>query len=86
MAIKLHNIPEAVTEDKVTNVIIEHGMGRLVFNRIKSSNMIQVIITYNIEQEMKQYRFMLNLNEFDTVFQNLDLEEVEFGDVEFDEQ
>ena len=76
--IKLHNIPAAVTEDKVTNVIIEHGMGRLVFHRIKSSNMIQVTITYNIDQEMKQYRFMLNLNEFDTVFQNLDLEEVEF--------
>ena len=78
MAIKLHNIPAAVTEDKATNVIIEHGMGRLVFNRIKSSNMIQVIITYNIEQEMKQYRSMLNLNEFGAVIENLDLEEVEF--------
>jgi len=53
-------------------------MGRLVFHRIKSSNMIQITITYNIEQEMKQYRFMLSLEELDTVFQNLDLEEVEF--------
>ena len=80
--IKLHNIPVAVTEDKVTNVIIEHGLGRLVFHRIKNSNMIQVTITYNIEQEMKQYRFMLNLNEFYTVFQNLDLEEVEFDEID----
>ena len=80
MAIKLHNIPAAVTEDKVTNVIIEHGLGRLVFHRIKSSNMIMVSITPNIAQERKQYQFMLSLGEFDTVFQNLDLEEVEFAD------
>ena len=80
MAIKLHNIPAAVTEDKVTNVIIEHGLGRLVFHRIKSSNMVQVSITPNIAQERKQYQFMLSLGEFDTVFQNLDLEEVEFAD------
>ena len=76
--IKLHNIPEAVTKDKVTNVIIEHGMGRLVFHRIRNSNMVQVSITPNVAQERKQHQFMLNLNEFDTVFQNLDLEEVEF--------
>ena len=76
--IKLHNIPAAVTEDKATNVIIEHGLGRLVFHRIKSSNMIMVSITPNLAQERKQHQFMLNLNEFDTVFQNLDLEEVEF--------
>ena len=78
--IKLHNIPAAVTEDKVTNVIIEHGMGRLVFHRIKSSNMIMVSITPNIAQERKQHQFVLSLGEFDTVFQNLDLEEVEFAD------
>jgi len=80
VAIKLHNIPEAVTEDKATNVIIEHGMGRLVFHRIRNSNMVQVSITPNIEQERKQYQFMLSLGEFDMVFQNLDLEEVEFAD------
>ena len=78
MAIKLHNIPEAVTKDKATNVIIEHGLGRLVFHRIRNSNMVQVSITPNVAQERKQHQFMLNLNEFDTVFQNLDLEEVEF--------
>ena len=80
MAVKLHNIPVAVTEDKVTNVIIEHGMGRLVFHRIKSSNMIQVSITPNIAQERKQYGLMLSLEELDTVFQNLDLVDVEFDD------
>ena len=78
MTTKLHNIPAAVTEGKVTNVIIEHGMGRLVFHRIKSSNMIMVSITPNLAQERKQHQFMLNLNEFDTVFQNLDLVDVEF--------
>ena len=78
--VKLHNIPAAVTEDKVTNVIIEHGMGRLVFHRIRNSNMVQVSITPNIEQERKQYQFVLSLGEFDMVFQNLDLEEVEFAD------
>ena len=78
MAIKLHNIPEAVTKDKATNVIIEHGLGRLVFHRIKNSNMVQVSITPNIEQERKQYQFMLSLGEFDMVLGNLDLEEVEF--------
>ena len=82
MAIKLHNIPEAVTEDKATNVIIEHGLGRLVFHRIKNSNMVQVSITPNIAQERKQYQFMLSLGEFDTVFQNLDLEEVEFDGID----
>lgn len=82
MTTKLHNIPAAVTEDKVTNVIIEHGLGRLVFHRIKNSNMIQVSITPNIAQERKQHQFMLNLNEFDTVFQNLDLEEVEFDGID----
>ena len=76
--IKLHNIPAAVTEDKVTNVIIEHGMGRLVFHRIKSSNMIMVSVTPNIAQERKQYQFMLSLEELDTVFENLDLVDVEF--------
>ena len=80
MAIKLHNIPAAVTEDKATNVIIEHGLGRLVFHRIRNSNMVQVSITPNIAQERKQHQFMLSLGEFDTVFQNLDLEEVEFAD------
>ena len=80
--IKLHNIPAAVTEDKVTNVIIEHGMGRLVFNRIKSSNMVQVSITPNIAQERKQHQFMLSLGEFDMVLGNLDLEEVEFDEID----
>jgi len=80
--VKLHNIPAAVTEDKVTNVIIEHGMGRLVFHRIKSSNMIMVSITPNIAQEKKQYQFMLNLNEFGAVIENLDLEEVEFDGID----
>lgn len=78
MAIKLHNIPAAVTEDKATNVIIEHGMGRLVFHRIKNSNMVQVSITPNIAQERKQYQFMLSLGEFDMVLGNLDLVDVEF--------
>ena len=80
MAIKLHNIPAAVTEDKATNVIIEHGMGRLVFHRIKNSNMVQVSITPNIAQEGKQYQFMLSLDELALVFGNLDLEEVEFDE------
>ena len=80
MAIKLHNIPKAVTEDKATNVIIEHGMGRLVFHRIKNSNMVQVSITPNIAQEGKQYQFMLSLDELALVFGNLDLEEVEFDE------
>ena len=80
MTIKLHNIPEAATEDKATNVIIEHGLGRLVFHRIKNSNMVQVSITPKIAQERKQHQFVLSLGEFDTVFQNLDLEEVEFAD------
>ena len=78
--IKLHNIPAAVTEDKATNVIIEHGMGRLVFHRIKNSNMVQVSITPNIAQEGKQYQFMLSLDELALVFGNLDLEEVEFDE------
>ena len=76
--IKLHNIPEAVTKDKATNVIIEHGLGRLVFHRIKNSNMVQVSITPNITQEMKQHQFILSLGEFDMVFLHLDLEDVEF--------
>jgi len=78
MTTKLHNIPAAVTEDKVTNVIIEHGLGRLVFNRIKNSNIIAVSITPNITLEWKQHQFMLSLEELDTVFQNLDLVDVEF--------
>ena len=78
MVIKLHNIPEAITDGKVTNAVIEHGMERLVFHRIKNSNIIQVSITPNISKEMKQHTFMLNLSELDTVFQNLDLKEVEF--------
>ena len=82
MAIKLHNIPAAVTEDKVTNVIIEHGLGRLVFHRIKNSNMIMVSITPNIAQERKQHQFMLSLGEFDMVLGNLDLEEVEFDEID----
>ena len=80
MTTKLHNIPAAVTEDKATNVIIEHGMGRLVFHRIKSSNMIMVSITPNITLEWKQHQFMLSLEELDTVFENLDLLDVEFDD------
>ena len=82
MAIKLHNIPAAVTKDKVTNVIIEHGLGRLVFHRIKNSNMVQVSITPNIAQERKQHQFMLSLGEFDMVLGNLDLEEVEFDEID----
>ena len=80
--VKLHNIPAAVTEDKVTNVIIEHGMGRLVFHRIKNSNMIMVSITPNITLEWKQHQFMLSLGEFDMVLGNLDLEEVEFDEID----
>ena len=78
--IKLHNIPVAVTEDKATNVIIEHGLGRLVFHRIKNSNMVQVSITPNIAQERKQHQFMLSLGDFDMVIEHLDLVDVEFDD------
>lgn len=73
--IKLHNIPKAVTEDKVTNVIIEHGMARLVFTRIGHTDIIQVSITPNLEREQKVISSFLNLEELDTVFQNLDLVE-----------
>jgi hypothetical protein len=73
--IKLHNIPKAVTEDKVTNVIIEHGMARLVFTRIEHTDIIQVSITPNLERERKVISSFLNLEELDTVFQNLDLVE-----------
>ena len=78
MATKLHNIPAANTPGKQTNVIIEHGMARLVFSRIGSSNIIQVSITPNIERERMLYQFMLTIDELDTVSENLDLEEVEF--------
>ena len=78
MAIKLHNVPEANTKDKSTNVVIEHGMGRCVFHRVKNSNLVQVSITPNINQERKLEHFILTVNEVDTVFQNLDLEEFEF--------
>ncbi len=78
MPTKLHNIPAANTPGKQTNVIIEHGMARLVFCRIGSSNIIQVSITPNIKREMKQYQFMLSIDELDTVSENLDLEEVKF--------
>ena len=80
MAIKLHNLPAANAEGKQTNVIIEHGLGRMVFHRIGSSNIVQISITPNIEQERKQYQFMLTLDELDTVFENLDLEELEFDE------
>ena len=78
MSIELHNVPSAITPDKVTNVIIEHGLGRIVFSRIENSNIVQVRITHNILNERKQSGFMLTIDEVDTMCQNLDLEEVEF--------
>ena len=80
MATKLHNLPAANTKGKQTNVIIEHGFGRIVFHRIGSSNIVQISITPNIEHKMKQYQFMLTIDELDTVFENLDLEELEFDE------
>ena len=76
MSVKLHNIPKANTAGKSTNVVIEHGSRRCVFHRINNSNIIQVSITPNIEQECKVHNFMLTINEFDTVFRELDLEEI----------
>ena len=82
MTVKLHNIPKAATEGKVTNVVIELGMGRGVFGRILNSNIIEVITTPNLNQERKVYRFMLTVAEFREVIDNLDLEEFEFEEDE----
>ena len=82
MAVKLHNIPKAATEDKVTNVVIEHGVGRGVFGRIRNSNIIDVVTTPNLNQAGKVYRFMLTVAEFREVIDNLDLEEFEFEEDE----
>ena len=82
MAVKLHNIPKAATEGKVTNVVIELGMGRGVFGRILNSNIIEVITTPKLTQERKVYRFMLTVAEFREVIDNLDLEEYEFEEDE----
>jgi len=78
MSVKLHNIPKAATEDKVTNVVIERGLGRGVFGRILNSNIIEVVTTPNLNQERKVYRFMMTVAEFREVIDNLDLEEVVF--------
>lgn len=78
MTVELHNIPAAKTEDKVTNVVIEHGTGRCVFTRLDKCNIIQIGITPDIGKPRKVYQFFLNLKEFDTVSQNLDLEKVPF--------
>ena len=80
MTVELHNIPAAKTEDKVTNVVIEHGPGRCVFTRLDKCNIIQVGITPDITSKRKVHQFFLNLKEFDTVFKNLDLEEVYFDE------
>ena len=78
MAVKLHNIPEAVTEGKVTNVVIERGLSRCVIGRIRNSNIIEVRITPNITREKKIYISMISVDEFWDVITNLDLEEIEF--------
>ena len=79
MTIKLHNIPAALTEDKVTNVVIEHRPGRCVFTRLSHKcNIVKITITPHIDAPRKVHFFFLNLEELDTVFQNLDLEEVPF--------
>jgi len=50
-------------------------MARLVFTRIEHTDIIQVSITPNLEREQKVISSFLNLEELDTVFQNLDLVE-----------
>ena len=76
MSIELHNIPEATTAGKSTNVVIEHGFGRCVFHRVKGSDLVQVSITPNILKERKVENFMLTINEIKKMCGELDLEEV----------
>ena len=76
MNIELHNIPEADTAGKYTNVIIEHGFGRCVFHRDRNNNLIQVSITPNINHERKLYNFTLTIDEMKKVSEELDLEEI----------
>ena len=78
MSIELHNIPAALTEDKVTNVVIEHSPGRCVFTRMDKCNIIKITITPHVDSPRRMYSFFLNLKELDTVFKNVDLEEVPF--------
>ena len=75
MSIELHNIPEAATAGKYTNVVIEHGFGRCVFHRVKGSGLVQVSITPNILKELKVHNFMLTVNEIKKMCAELDLEE-----------
>ena len=76
MPVELHNIPEAITAGKYTNVVIEHGFGRCVFHRVKGSDLVQVSITPNILKELKVENFMLTTNEIKKMCEELDLEEI----------
>ena len=82
MAVKLHNIPKAATEGKVTNIVIEHELGRCVIGRIPNSNIIEIRITPNTIREKKVYISMITVDEFWKVVENLDLEEFEFEEDE----
>ena len=80
MSIELHNIPEAATAGKHTNVIIEHGFGKCVFHRVKGTDLVQVSITPNILKELKVQNFMLTIGEFKKISEELDLEEIKEED------
>ena len=82
MSIELHNIPEAATAGKYTNVVIEHGLGRCVFHRVKGSDLVQVSITPNILKELKVHNFMLTTNEIKKMCEELDLEDIKEEDWE----
>ncbi len=82
MSIELHNIPEATTAGKYTNVIIEHGFGRCVFHRVKGSDLVQVSITPNILKELKVENFMLTITEILIMSEELDLEKIKEEDWE----